>query len=59
MDSVEINTIIDTNLIILEAISLLPPLRLWDCTVLAYGCQNVTNTEFSKFVKNSWITKQR
>ena len=40
IDSVETNTTRTGDLITLNVIPGLSPKRLWNCTVLAYGCHN-------------------
>ena len=52
MDSVETNTARSDNLITLNIVPGLPPRRLWNSTVLAYGCQDhpvLSGVELSEF----------
>ena len=50
MDHVETTATIEPSVLTLEVISGLPFRRLWNCTVLAYGCQgnNVLKKELSE-----------
>ena len=51
MDHVETTATIEPSVLTLEVVSGLPFRRLWNCTVLAYGCQenNIVNDELSEF----------
>ena len=52
MDSVEVNVTRTDNLISLDVVLGLPRSRLWNSTVLAYGCQDnpvLNSIEISEF----------
>ena len=52
IDSVEVNTTRTDNLISLDVVLGLPRRRLWNSTVLAYGCQDnpvLSTIEISEF----------
>ena len=52
MDSVEVNATRSGNLISLDVVPGLPRSRLWNGTVLAYGCRDnpvLSNVEISEF----------
>ena len=58
MDHVETTATIEQSVLTLEVVSGLPFRRLWNCTVLAYGCQesNISNDELSEFLQyKNWI----
>ena len=53
MDSVETNATRSDYLIILNVVPGLPPRRLWNSTVLAYGCQDhpiLSGVELSELI---------
>ena len=54
MDHVETTATIEPSVLTLEVVSGLPFRRLWNCTVLAYGCKqnDVLNKELSEFTFN-------